>query len=290
MLIESTSEMLLGIQGRLDELRERETVPLNFDKGVIPMPERVIAEAEKHIGWKENNGDNFNPFAAFLDTLPGFYNGIKNGYAWCDIFVDYCFVKAYGADMAKKLINHNDCGAGCIFSAKAYREMNRFDKNPKVGDQVFFGAAGCETHTGIVVDVTDDYVITIEGNTSDAVKRRQYPKNYSFAGFGHPRYELLVSDAEREEIEELNAEPKAPEASSAEIYPTLCEGDTGSWVSVMQAMLEALGYSVGRSGIDGEFGPDTAEALIDFEFDMDLPVSNVCNAAIWELLKAGGRT
>ena len=44
-----------------------------------------------------NAGDeNYTKYARDLDKISDFYNGKKNGYAWCDVFVDWCFVQAFG--------------------------------------------------------------------------------------------------------------------------------------------------------------------------------------------------
>ena len=89
---------------------------------------KVIQIAEAEIGYLEkktnaklddktaNAGNkNYTKYARDLDAL-GFYNGRKNGFAWCDIFVDWCFVQAYGLEAALKLTNQPlgkaNCGAG----------------------------------------------------------------------------------------------------------------------------------------------------------------------------------
>ena len=85
--------------------------------------------------------NNYTKYARDLDAIPNFYNGKKNGYAWCDVWVDWVFVEAFGADMAKKLLCQPDksYGAGCYYSAKYYKNKNQFHtSNPKIGDQIFF--------------------------------------------------------------------------------------------------------------------------------------------------------
>ena len=86
---------------------------------------KVIQIAENEIGYLEkrtnaklddktaNAGDkNYTKYARDLDAL-GFYNGRKNGFAWCDIFVDWCFVQAYGLEAALKLTNQPLGKANC---------------------------------------------------------------------------------------------------------------------------------------------------------------------------------
>lgn len=45
----------------------------------------------------------------------------------------------------------------------------------------------------------------------------------------------------------------------------LMQGDSGEAVKTMQTMLIAVGYSCGKSGADGDFGPDTLAALKKFQ-------------------------
>lgn len=178
---------------------------------------KVIAIALNEVGYLEkktnsqlydktaNAGyNNFTKYANDIDTkYPDFYNGRKNGYAWCDVFVDWCFIQAFGVDNAKKLLNQPDksLGAGCEYSAKYYKDCNRFYKsNPQVGDQIFFlSSSGSIGHTGLVYAVDKYKVYTVEGNTSGAsgvvangggVCKKSYELRYSrIYGYGRPCYD-----------------------------------------------------------------------------------------------------
>ncbi len=148
---------------------------------------------------------NYTKYARDLFRA-GYYNGNKNGYAWCDVFVDWLFWKLcdQDKDKAQELIcQTGSLGAGCRYSANYYRKAGRFYNSPKVGDQIFFGPSGAETHTGLVYHVNDKYVFTIEGNTSGAsgvvangggVCRKQYLLGYSkISGYGRPRYDKEIT-------------------------------------------------------------------------------------------------
>lgn len=144
---------------------------------------------------------NFTKYARDLDAIPGFYNGRKNGFAWCDVFVDWCFVKAFGVDKAKGLLCQpsKSLGAGCGYSMNYYSSKGQLHTKPAVGDQIFFKSGKTITHTGIVYDVDKTYVYTIEGNTSSAsgvvanggsVRKKKYKLSYSnIAGYGRPNYD-----------------------------------------------------------------------------------------------------
>lgn len=158
---------------------------------------------------------NFTKYARdFDEKYPDFYNGKKNGYDWCDMFVDWCFVKAFGVANSLKLLNQpqKSCGAGCPWSANYFRHIGRFSATAKVGDQIFFaGSNGSPCHTGIVYKVDDTYVYTVEGNTSSdsgvvanggCVALKKYPKSSGYIyGYGRPDY-----DIEKSEKAELDTE------------------------------------------------------------------------------------
>lgn len=151
-----------------------------------------------------NAGDaNYTKYARDMDGLVGFYRGWKQGMPWCDVFVDWCFVQAYGARTARKLLCQPllSRGAGCKFSLEYYEEAGRCVVRPRAGDQIFFrDEKGRICHTGIVVAVEDGMVHTVEGNTSDeegivanggCVRRKQYPLDYpGIAGYGRPDYAI----------------------------------------------------------------------------------------------------
>lgn len=150
-----------------------------------------------------NAGDkNFTKYARDMDDLIGFYRGSKQGQPWCDVFVDWCFVRAYGVQLARKLLCQPilSRGAGCRYSMSYYQDARRLFDTPMVGDQIFFQENNHVCHTGIVVAVDADTVYTVEGNTSDAegivpnggcVRRKSYPLSFpGIAGYGRPDYAI----------------------------------------------------------------------------------------------------
>ena len=174
-------------------------------------PERLIATAKAQEGYmgkksaaqlddpKANAGGRFNKFARDLDALGDFYNGRKNGYDWCDVFVDWCFVTTFGRDIAQKLLCQPDksCGAGTGYSLGYYKAKGRFFTSPQPADQIFFGDAKVTKHTGIVTDVRGGYVYTEEGNAGSpsAVRARKYKLgDRNIKGYGRPDWSLVPAD------------------------------------------------------------------------------------------------
>ena len=168
-------------------------------------PSDIITIALAEVGYREkasnasldapqaNAGSgNWTKFARDL-AAAGYYNGNKNGYAWCDVFVDWCFYKAFGAEEGQRIqCQTGDLGAACIYSAQYYMMQGRYDQTPRPGDQVFFNVNGQIGHTGIVIEVSETHIIVVEGNSGDQVKKLIYNRSSSIiAGYGHPKYDEM---------------------------------------------------------------------------------------------------
>lgn len=84
--------------------------------------------------------------------------------------------------------------AGCISGANWFKERNQWqDRNyePTAGDIIFFDweGDGLTDHVGIVEKCENGVVYTVEGNSGDAVKQRQYTVgSSSIYGYGVPAY------------------------------------------------------------------------------------------------------
>ena len=65
---------------------------------------------------------------------------------------------------------------------------------------------------------------------------------------------------------------------------TLRRGDKGELVKALQRALLAKGFSVGKSGVDGDFGPATESAVKKFQQSNNLYVDGVVGPATWKAL------
>lgn len=256
--------------------------------------QRVLEIARAEIGYREKNSaaglddktanagsGNYTKYARDLDAIPGFYNGPKQGFAWCDCWFDWLLVKAFGADLGRRMLcqPENSAGAGCYYSALYYRQAGRFhDSKPEPGDQIFFTyQAGEVSHTGIVEAVSGGIVTTIEGNSSDGVVRRSYAYGSRVIyGYGQPDWSLAASvDVDPEQAEEDPKPEPAPAPPAQKTYtvtlPELRRGDAGAAVERLQTLLIGRGYYCGgrlysgREQPDGEFGPATEVAVLDVQ-------------------------
>ena len=281
--------------------------------------QKVLDLARSEIGYHEkasnsqlddptanSGGSNWTKYANDLDRT-NWYNGAKNGFAWCDIFYDWLFLTCFGEELGRKMICQptGSAGAGCLYSAQYYKEAGRWHKNaPEPGDQIFFSySAGEYSHTGIVEEVNGDTVTTIEGNTSDSVGRRSYNiGNPSIAGYGSPKWKLaedwvvvvngqIVNSSEWSQEEEPTAEPVADPVSKEnhEWTPPLLKyapDDYYEACKAAQALLNCRNFDSGKA--DGYFGPKTQAAVNRAIRFYGIAQKQVIGKELWkELLKGG---
>lgn len=252
--------------------------------------EKVISLALSCVGYlekatnrnlddpKANAGSgNFTKFARDLDAVPNFYNGKKNGFPWCDVFVDWLFVTAFGAENARKLLcqPEKSLGAGCGYSARYYREKGRFfTRDPQRGDQIFFlDGSGAIAHTGIVYKTDGEYVYTVEGNTAlqggvvsngGGVWCKQYRLDCDrIYGYGRPCYE------------NINQPETAKKGEYSMQMRVLKKGCKGEDVRALQILLTGNGCTCGVWGADGNFGAATEAAVGNYQKKNKLQVDGM---------------
>lgn len=129
--------------------------------------EKLLEIARAEVGYleKKSNSELYDKTAnAGSSNYTKYWAEIKpdyQGQPWCACFVTWCFVKAFGQEMAAKMLKHYPY-VYCPTMANLFTLY----ANPQPGDVVIFKRNGTFTHTGIVETVSGDYFTTIEGNTS----------------------------------------------------------------------------------------------------------------------------
>ena len=160
---------------------------------------------------KNAGDDNYTKYSQEVDAL-GVFSTQVQGQPWCATWVTDGFINIYGVDKGLDMLcqpSKNSNAACCGDAAEYYQKADRWYTSPQVGDQVFFKTTKYQyAHTGIVTEVTDTEVTTIEGNTSSekgvvsnggAVTKKHYPVGYSgFKGFGRPKYEAKQEEPDFE--------------------------------------------------------------------------------------------
>lgn len=201
---------------------------------------------------------------------------------WCQAFVDWCFIVAFGEDGAKKLLhtftNYTPTGSSAFKKRGQY--VKRGTGKPKRGDVIYFysKSKGRIGHVGIVYKVSGSTVYTIEGNTSGAsslitngggVRKKSYNMSTTYIdGYGSVDYAALENDHRRLGDRDLR------------------RGDEGEDVQHLQQALMALGYAFPKYGADGDFGAETEANVKGFQRVNGLEVTGVFDRAAFDKLSA----
>lgn len=257
----------------------------------------LIATAEAEVGYlekksnaklddkKANAGSN-NFTKYWRDVKPDF-----QGESWCACFVSWCFMVTFGQEAAKKLLGHFPFVYCPTLAAKTT------NKDPKRGSVILFwrSAKNRYGHTGIVYDVDNTYVYTIEGNTSTGsevisngggVHKKKYRLSSldSRTKYFMPNYALVV------EPSKADSEPNPNLIGNCTInLKTFGLGASDAQIKNVQMLLNAKGYK-GKNGkpltIDGTLGENTAYAVATFQAAKKLSISTpgTIGAKTWTAL------
>lgn len=222
--------------------------------------------------------DNCTKYAKEMDDL-NVYNGKKNFYAWCNVFIDWCFYKAVGVNRARELLI--GYSAGCTQDYNYFKSKGQIVNDPQIGDLVFFGNT---SHIGIIENVDNDRIYTIEGNTSDKaeliinggqVAKKSYLKTSQYIhSYARPKY-----NEEEQNTEENNTEQQIT-------YSLIKNGDKGNLVAIMQEKLINKGYVLPKFGPDGHFGDETEATVKELQRDAGITVDGICGEETWGVLNS----
>lgn len=215
-----------------------------------PIP-RILAFAFNEVGYleKKSNKDltsktanagkkNYTKYGSWIGA---------NGDYWCASFISWLFHQAFG-DNGKKLL----CGsysAACETIRQNFIKKKQYHTSgPKAGDVIFFSGSrhSGANHIGIVYQVKDGKVLTVEGNTSGAsgvvdngggVAKKTYAISQTkILGYGRPDYSII--SGKKTEDSKKNVGTGSASATNSGYYKKY----TGSSKSLVDA-LKAIGVS-----------------------------------------------
>ena len=143
---------------------------------------------EMEAGAGENGGNNRGPFVRkYLAPT-----GLPEGNPWCASFVSWCYLQASGGTPETMAFAYCPSARGLLkeFQDKGWASKPGSEYSPVPGDLVFWWRVrldGWEGHVGLVQQLKDGMLYTIEGNRSPRVQGFAYvfsrmDKNL---GFGH---------------------------------------------------------------------------------------------------------
>lgn len=151
-------------------------------------------KSNKDLDSKTANAGSANYTKYARDLYPAL-----QGQPWCDMFVDWCHVQAFGKIKAVDLLG--GFSAYTPTSAQYYKDRGLWRTVPLFGDQIFFKNSTRICHTGFVTKVGGTKVYTVEGNTSAGTEvianggavceKSYYLNNTRIAGYGRPDWSLV---------------------------------------------------------------------------------------------------
>lgn len=160
----------------------------------------IVNQARSWIGCNEADGSHKRIIDVYNAHKP-LAQGYKVKYtdAWCATFVSAVAIKCGATGIIP-----TECGCERMINLLKNKNswVERDDYTPQSGDIIFYdwddsGSGDCtgfSDHVGIVESVGGGYVTLIEGNYSNAVKRRSLKLNARYIrGYGVPKYDAEVS-------------------------------------------------------------------------------------------------
>lgn len=175
----------------------------------------LVNVAKSQIGYHEgNNFEQYGGGSSGSDNVTEYnywYYGQKHvkgndKYPWCAVFVSWC---AKQAGLSNIIPSFAGCGTGYNSTLPGAGEKTHLRNSgyiPQSGDIIFFNSSDYSPgHVGIVNYVSNGYVYTIEGNSSDKVNTVSYAlSNTKIYGYAVPNYSNTVPDSPYPEYIDVN--------------------------------------------------------------------------------------
>ncbi|MBQ8287987.1 MAG: peptidoglycan-binding protein [Clostridia bacterium] len=227
---------------------------------------KLLYTALSQVGVTENGRNNV-PYNTWYYGREVCDSAGTGAYAWCVVFLSWC---AHQAGLSAAIPKENNVGDLMNHYKKLGRFYERDARVPETGDIIFFRtASGTGRHVGLVLATNGSRVATVEGNTSDAVRLRNYSLSDStITGWGIPNYAACSMDS----VEASRKEELA--------LIELKQGDRGEAVRALQIRLLYEGYDLGnfgnkKDGADGQYGGKTRAAVLDYQKKQGLDADGI---------------
>lgn len=258
----------------------------------------IIAVAREQVGYVEPKNGRTKFGIWYADQV---HNTEFEAAAWCDMSIVWC---AYEAGRRRGGVNGghdalDQVGKFAYTPAHAYwfAHQGRFNNTPSEGALAFFDWGASRSldaidHVGLVIGTTGaGEVITLEGNTLEAGKpsyEKRYRGYHNIVGFGHPVYDTGHTPLP----------PPTPDPVTKGKFPL----PPGHWFGIesieehnhsgavaadkpkvrqLQELLNGHGFHL---VVDGEFGPRTKAAVMDFQAQHKLKADGLVGPVTWAAL------
>ena len=138
----------------------------------------IKSYAFEYLGQEENKGNMGFKDPEFDRKMKEI--GMVDGYAWCCLFTELCWVEAYKEFAPEMLpILKKEFSAGTVRTFRHFKSIKWTSKVPEEGDIVIWqtykkGKAQTTGHAAVVMEVNGRSIKTIEGKTNDKGGREGY--------------------------------------------------------------------------------------------------------------------
>ena len=138
----------------------------------------IVSYAFEYLGQEEIKGNMGFKDPMFNDKMNSV--GMVDGYAWCCLFTELCWVEAYKEFNPEVLpLLTKEFTAGTVRTFRHFKSLGWTSKTPEAGDIVIWqsykrGRSKTSGHAAIVIEVNGNSLKTIEGNTNDKGGREGY--------------------------------------------------------------------------------------------------------------------
>lgn len=159
--------------------------------------------AEQLDDAEANQSGMFTKYARDLDAV-SYFNGPKQGFSWCCVFVCWLYYTILGKEWALKILGQPETGNLAAGTGPLVRYLEKVTvKNAascEVGDIVLYdytsedGVADYD-HVGIIYKVDEKYIYVAQGNAESVkgvgIDFVHSPKHKNVQGIYRPHWELL---------------------------------------------------------------------------------------------------
>lgn len=189
----------------------------------------VVEQAKAWLGLKESDGSHEQIIDIYNSQKPLPVNyKVKYTDAWCATFVSAVAVKLGYTDIIP-------CECSCQRMIELFKKngiwIENENRTPNPGEIIFYDwdddgvgdNVGHSDHVGIVEKVSKSKITVIEGNCSNAVKRRTIEVNGKFIrGYGTPKYDVA------NEVADTIPAPTPVEKTIDELAQDVLDGKYGN--------------------------------------------------------------
>lgn len=159
---------------------------------------------------------------------------------------------------------------------------------PCPGDIIFYDWDGNHSsdHVGIVTKCDGERITVLEGNVGDSVGWRIISPSYShILGYGLPDYNRAGGSSQtKPAFTSFYSFFDPVNQQRLRTLPTLLVGSDGIYVAMLQLAL--IARIDANLDVDGDFGPLTKEAVLNWQSSNGLEVDGICGTETWASLLA----